>query len=152
MDMDLVALYAAHPFWWWVAAAVILLAIEVATGAEMFLWPAVAAGVLAVICATGLRLPLGADLALFAVLTIAGALVARRFRPPPPGPDINNPLGRLVGQKATVVSAFVRGRGRVLVEGAEWAAELEPEGELLPGDRVEVEAIIDGGRLKVRLA
>jgi membrane protein implicated in regulation of membrane protease activity len=148
--MPLVDLYLANPFWWWVAAAVILLAIEVATGAELFLWPAVAAGVLAVLCAVGLRLPLGADIALFATLTIAGALVARRFRPPPGGPDINDPLNRLIGMKGTVVTAFARGRGRVLVEGAEWAAELELEGELQPGDRVQVEQIIDGGRLKVR--
>jgi len=148
--MDIVGLYMANPFWWWVGAAVVLLAIEVATGAELFLWPAVAAGVLAVLCAVGLRLPLGADIALFAILTIAGSLVARQFRPAPAGPDINDPLNRLVGLKGTVVAAFDRGRGRVLVEGAEWAAELEGERELAPGDRVEVEAIIDGGRLKVR--
>jgi membrane protein implicated in regulation of membrane protease activity len=150
--VDLVALYLANPFWWWVAAAVALLAIEVATGAELFLWPAVSAGVLAVVSACGVRLPLGADIALFAALTIAGALVARRFRPPPAGPDINDPLSRLVGLKGTVVTAFARGRGRVLVEGAEWAAELDGEGALEPGDRVEIEAVIDGGRLKVRPA
>ncbi len=150
--MDLVGLYTANPFWWWVGAAVVLLAIEVATGAELFLWPAVAAGVLAVLSPVGLRLPLGADIALFAILTIAGSLVARQFRPAPPGPDINDPLNRLVGLKGTVVAAFVRGRGRVLVEGAEWTAELGGEGALIPGDRVEVEAIIDGGRLKVRPA
>ena len=148
--MDLVALYTADPFWWWVGAAVVLLAIEVATGAELFLWPAVAAGVLAVLSASGVRMPLGADIALFAVLTIAGALVARRVRPPPAGPDINDPPNRLVGMKGTAVAAFTRGRGRVLVEGAEWAAELEPEAPLEAGDRVEVEAIIDGGRLRVR--
>ena len=148
--MDIVGLYLANPFWWWVAAAVILLTVEVATGAEMFLWPAVAAGVLAVLSASGVRLPLGADIALFAVLTIAGALVARKVRPPATGPDINDPLNRLVGLKGTVVSAFDRGRGRVLVEGAEWGADADTDIALAPGDRVLVEAIIDCGRLKVR--
>jgi membrane protein implicated in regulation of membrane protease activity len=149
--MDLVGLYLANPFWWWVAAAAILLTIEVATGSEVFLWPAVAAGVLAVLSASGVRLPLGADLALFAVLTIAGALVAKKVRPPPAmGPDINDPLHRLVGLKGTVVSAFDRGRGRVLVEGSEWGADTDSDAALIPGDRVLVEAIIDGGRLKVR--
>lgn len=147
--MDFIGLYLANPFWWWVAAAAILLAVEVATGAELFLWPAVAAGVLAVVCVAGLHLPLGADVGLFAVLTIVGSLAARQFRPASAGPDINDPLNRLVGLKGTAVTAFSRGRGRVLVEGAEWAAEAD-EGELAPGDRVEVAAIIDGGRLKVR--
>jgi membrane protein implicated in regulation of membrane protease activity len=148
--MDLVALYTANPFWWWVAAAVVLLAIEVATGAEVFLWPATAAGVVAILHASGVRFPLGVDLAVFAVLTIAGALLARRFRVAPAGPDVNDPQNRLVGVKGAVTSAFERGRGRVLVEGAEWTAEIEDDAALAPGDRIEVVAVLDGGRVKVR--
>lgn len=151
--MELLDLYIAHPFWWWVGAAVILLAIEVAMGAELFLWPAVAAAIMAVIALTGVHLPLGGDAAIFAGLTIAGALLARRVRPKPASPDINDPLNRLVGMKGAVVTAFERGRGRVLVEGAEWAAELEDGvASLLPGDRVVVAKVLDGGRLQVRPA
>jgi membrane protein implicated in regulation of membrane protease activity len=141
----------ANPFWWWTAAALALLAVEVATGAELFLWPAASAGVVAVLTAVGLPLPMGFDVGLFAVLTIATTLAARKFRRPAMGPDINDPLNRLVGVKGAVVAAFDRGRGRVLVEGTEWAAELEGEDQALaPGDRIEVAAILDGGRLKVR--
>lgn len=151
--MGLVDLYIAHPFWWWIAAGVGLLAIEVATGAELFLWPSIAAFAMAVITSFGLHMPLGADVAIFATMTIIGALIARRFRPRPFGPDINDPLNRLVGLKGAVVTEFERGAGRVLVEGAEWAAELE-DGTLalLPGDRVVVAKVLDGGRLQVRPA
>ena len=141
----------ANPFWWWTAAALALLAVEVATGAELFLWPAASAGVVAVLTAVGLSLPMGFDVGLFAVLTIVSTLAARKIRRPPMGPDINDPLNRLVGVKGAAVAAFDRGRGRVLVEGTEWAAELDDESSSLsPGDRVEVAAILDGGRLKVR--
>jgi membrane protein implicated in regulation of membrane protease activity len=150
--MELIDLYVAHPFWWWVGAAVALLAIEVATGAELFLWPALAAGTMAVLAGARLHMPVGVDLALFAAMTIAATLVARRFRPAT-SPDINDPLNRMVGLKGAVVTAFERGAGRVMVEGAEWAAEAE-EGApgLLPGDRIVVAKVLDGGRLQVRPA
>ena len=148
--MNLVGLYLANPFWWWVGAAVALLAIEVATGAQMFLWPAVAAGVVALLQLLRLPLPLGADLAVFAILTIAGTLAARRLRVSTGGPDINDPLNRLVGQKGAAVAGFEHGQGRVLVEGTEWAAELDRGTELVAGERIEVTGVLDGGRLQVR--
>lgn len=147
----MIDVFTVSPFWWWTAAALGLLAVEVATGAELFLWPAASAGVVAVLTAVGVPLPVGFDVGLFAVLTIATTLAARKVRRPPLGPDINDPLNRLIGVKGTAVAAFERGRGRVLVEGTEWAAELQHEADhLSPGDRVEVAAILDGGRLKVR--
>lgn len=148
--MDIVALYLANPFWWWVAAGVALLAIEVATGAELFLWPAVAAGVMAVVFLLGLKMPLGVDLAIFAVLTIAGTIASRRTRQKDLGPDINDASVRLVGRQGLAVTVFEDGRGRVAVEGAEWAAEAEEEQAVASGQRIEVLSVLDGGRLKVR--
>jgi membrane protein implicated in regulation of membrane protease activity len=150
--MAILQLYLDSPFYWWICAAVALLAIEVATGAELFLWPAVAAGVMAVLAATGVHFLPGMDVGLFAVMTIASTLAARRFRMPK-GADINDPLNRLVGMKGAVVTEFQRGAGRVMVEGAEWAAEVDGEVlTLLPGDRVVVAKVLDGGRLQVRAA
>jgi membrane protein implicated in regulation of membrane protease activity len=143
-------LYATQPFWVWLAIGVMLLAVEAAFSTEWLLWPAVAAGVVAVMTALGLRFGLGVEVAIFAVLTIAATLLSRRLIQrvnPDAAPDINDRDGRLVGQRAQVVQPFVDGRGRVFVSGAEWPAEID--GPAPPvGESVVVEA--GGPRLKVR--
>jgi membrane protein implicated in regulation of membrane protease activity len=149
--MDLLAAFAAQSFWWWAAAAAALLALEVATGSSLLLWPAASAAVVGVLLLLGLDLPTGADVALFAILTIVSTLAARRFikKPEATGPDINDPHHRLAGQQGEAVAAFSRGQGRVLVDGKEWAAEADEAAALHKGDRVAVVAVLDGGRLKV---
>ena len=148
----LLNLYAAQPFWLWLAVGVILLAIEAAASTEWLLWPAVSAGVVAVMTAAGVRLGLPGEVAVFAILTVISTLLSRRLiaKANPDGPDINDRDSRLIGQRARVVQAFVDGRGRVFVSGAEWAAEIV--GDAPPvGDSVIVESA-GGSALKVRLA
>jgi inner membrane protein len=150
----LTELHAAQPFWIWLALGVILLAVEAAFSTEWLLWPAVAAGVVAVVTALGL--PLGGfwgETALFAVLTVIATLLSRRLIQrvnPSDSPDINARDSRLVGQRAQVVQAFVDGRGRVFVSGAEWIAEIEGAGPLA-GESVIVERV-EGSKLRVRAA
>ncbi len=147
----LINLHAAQPFWIWLALGVILLAIEAAFSTEWLLWPAVAAGVVAVVTALGLPLGLPGEFLLFAVLTVAATLMSRRLIQrvnPSDSPDINARDSRLVGQRAQVVQAFVDGRGRVFVSGAEWVAEIEGAAPLA-GESVIVVSI-DGPKLKVR--
>ncbi len=121
----LTELYAAQPFWMWLAFAVVLLAIEAALSTEWLLWPAVSAGVVAILSAVGLRLGLPVEIAIFAVLTIVSSIASRRLvrRVNPSEPDINDRDSRLIGQEARVVEAFVNGRGRVFISGSEWPAE-----------------------------
>ena len=129
----------------------ILLAIEAATSTEWLLWPAVSAGVVAVVTALGLPLGFLGEVALFAVLTVAATLLSRQLIQrvnPSDSPDINAREGRLIGQRAQVIQPFVDGRGRVFVSGAEWSAEIvgpSPE----PGESVIVEATLVA-LLKVR--
>lgn len=143
-------LYVAHPFWPWLALAALFLAIEVATGTGWLLWPAASAfivGLLAEAIHPGLAIELG----LFAVLTIASTYLARRFLRPvldPVSPDLNDPLQRLVGQHGQVVSAFEQGRGRVFVDGKDWAAEAGDPAPLI--DQTVVVTGVDGAVLKVR--
>ncbi|GAA0655047.1 NfeD family protein [Brevundimonas lenta] len=150
----LIEFYTAQPFWIWLALGVLLLAIEAAFSTEWLLWPAVAAGVVAVVTALGL--PLGGfwgQTALFAGLTVLATLLSRRLIQrvnPSDAPDINARDSRLVGQRAQVVQAFVDGRGRVFVSGAEWPAEIDGAAPLA-GESVVVESI-DGPKLKVRAA
>ena len=149
----LIEFHSAQPFWIWLALGVILLAVEAAFSTEWLLWPAVAAGVVAVLTAIGLSPGFWGEVALFGILTGASTLLSRRLIQrvnPSDAPDINARDSRLVGQRAQVVQAFVDGRGRVFVSGAEWSAEIE--GEAPPaGESVVVESI-DGPLLKVRAA
>jgi len=144
-----VALYQAQPFWLWLAIGCLFLAVEAASGTEWLLWPAVSAGIVAVVTllASGLGLPI--ELALFAVLTLATTLASRRLikRINPTDPDINDRAARLVGETAEVTQAFVDGRGRVFVSGSEWSAVIEGDGPSV-GESVRVEGV-DGSKLKV---
>jgi hypothetical protein len=102
---------------------------------------------------TGLNLGLPVELLIFAVLTIAGSLLARRYLPKPfrsEGHDVTDPGHRLAGQHGHAVDAFADGVGRVFVDGKEWAAELDGEGDLAAGAKVKVAAVLDGARLKVK--
>lgn len=147
----LLDLYASQPFWIWLGVAVVLLAFEASLSTEWLLWPAVAAGVVAVITALGVRMGLAAEVGVFAGLTILATLMSRRLVKrvnPEDLPDINDRDLRLVGRRARVVQPFVEGRGRVFVSGAEWAAQIEGDGPPV-GDSVVVDRL-DGPSLKVR--
>ncbi|MEO6341343.1 MAG: NfeD family protein [Caulobacteraceae bacterium] len=148
---DVAAFYAAHPFWVWMGVTAALLAVEAAVGTQWLLWPAVSAGVMALV--TLLRLPIGpmGEVALFAGLTLVTTVTCRRLlvRVQPGGDDINDRSTRLIGVGGDVVAPFVEGRGRVFVDGAEWPAELE--GEAGSGARIVVTAV-KGASLKVRFS
>ncbi len=142
--------YALQPFWLWLAVAAICLAIEVSTGTGWLLWPAASAFVIGLI-AQALHPGAVLEIGLFAILTIASTYLARRFLRPvlePTGPDLNDPLKRLIGQRGQVLSTFEQGRGRVFVDGKDWAAETE---EPIPAISQEVVVIgLNGAVLKVR--
>ena len=143
-------IYVAQPFWLWLAIGVVLLAIEAAASTEWLLWPAVSAGIVAVISAIGIKLGFVGEIGLFAALTVASTLMSRRLIQrvnPGDQPDINDRDSRLVGQRAQVIEPFVNGRGRVFVSGAEWAAELD--GDVPTGADVVVSQV-GTGRLTVR--
>lgn len=150
----LISLYAAQPFWLWLAIGVVLLGIEAAASTEWLLWPAVSAGLTALISALAPNLGLPVEVGVFAALTVVATILSRRLvKRVNPGdqPDINDQALRLIGLRAQVVEPFVDGRGRVFVSGAEWPAEIEDASALAPGESVIVESI-SGPRLKVRPA
>jgi membrane protein implicated in regulation of membrane protease activity len=137
------------------AAAAVLLAVEVATGSGYLLWPSAAAGVVALLNLAGLHLGWAGDAIVFAVLTIVSTLVTKRWFPrrlPGSGRDLNDLKANLIGHEGRAVTPFEDGRGRVFVEGKEWAAELDGADAPRPGGRVQVTAILGGATLKVRAA
>jgi hypothetical protein len=147
----LMAFYATHPFWVWLAAAAVFLAVEVATGTGWLLWPAASAflvGLLTLVVASGAPVELG----LFAGLTIAATYLARRFLKPvldAKNPDLNDPALRLVGRDGEVLAGFVNGKGRVFVDGKEWAA-VAPEGEPPAAGQKVLVVAVEGAVLTVR--
>jgi membrane protein implicated in regulation of membrane protease activity len=143
--------YLLHPVWSWLTVAAILLAAEVATGTGWLLWPAASAAITAVIAYATRKLGLPGEAVAFAALTIVSTLAAKTLLPKKTlqtGPDINDRAGELVGKVGKAVGAFAGGQGRVMVDGAEWAAEAQGP---LPhaGDRVEVLGVF-GAKLSVR--
>jgi membrane protein implicated in regulation of membrane protease activity len=149
---DIISLYDTHPVWIWIALGAALLAVEVATGSGWLLWPAAAAGIVALAVAFA-----GLDLAqatlVFALLTISLALLARRYLPKSllrhASHDINDNVARLVGHHGQVVASFKGRSGRVFIDGKEWAAELDEGDGLEAGSRVEVTGVA-GAHLRVR--
>ena len=152
--MDAVAnIYLDHPFWVWLAIGALFLAAEIATSTGYLLWPAASAAILALLALFGIRLGLPAELSIFAGLTIVSTLAAHKFMPRnlmAHDPDINDPHLRLVGQRGLSTSAFVDGMGRVDVDGKDWAASLEDGATLPVGAPVEIVAILDGARVRVK--
>jgi membrane protein implicated in regulation of membrane protease activity len=150
--MDLLAdFYATHVVWIWIGVGAAFLAVEVATGSGWLLWPAISAGVVAVIEAFW-TLSTRWAVFVFAVLVIVSTATARRYFPrrlAAEGQDINDNIARLVGHEGRVVAPFEAGLGRVFVDGKEWAAELEAGESLAAGARVTV-AGVAGARLRVR--
>lgn len=152
--MDTIAgIYADQPFWIWVGLAAALLAIEVMTGTGWLLWAAASAAATgAVVGLLDANIP--TTLLLFAVLTIASTLLARRYLPrsvPAAAGDINDNIARLVGHRGAAVGDFVGRAGRVFIDGKEWAAELADGQGLEAGAAVEVVGV-SGARLTVRRA
>jgi hypothetical protein len=138
-----------HPLALWLAIGGVLLAIEVATGSGWLLWPAASAAMMGVLGLV-VRLELNAQIMVFAVLTIATTLAGRSFFPRVGhGHDINDTRSRLAGLDGVAAGDFREGRGRVFVDGKEWAAQLDGSGALASGMKVIVVSA-DGACLTVR--
>ncbi|UTP39036.1 NfeD family protein [Phenylobacterium sp. LH3H17] len=145
-------IYADHALWVWLALGAAILAVEVAFGSGWLLWPAASAGVVGLL--SGVLDTTAQEIGLFAALTIVSTLLARRFWPSKAeeGADINDNVARLVGHRGKAAAPFDGRSGRVLIDGKEWAAELDEGESLSAGGDVEVIGLSGGSRLRVRAA
>lgn len=138
-----------HPFALWLAIGAVLLAAEVGTGSGWLLWPAASAAVIGLL---GLvwHFDVNMQLVIFAILTIVTTLAGRHFFPRAiAGGDINDTRSRLAGLDGIAAGDFQGGRGRVFVDGKEWAAELEGASTLGSGMKVIVVGV-NGSCLTVK--
>lgn len=138
-------------FWIWLTLGILILGVEIFLGTQWLLWSAAAAGVVAVLCLTGLPFGFALQAATFAVLSLAMALLTRRLLHLPQAvTDINEPHSRLLGKQAEVLSGFdaVAGgerTGRVVFDGVEWPAVLKSgDAPLKTSDRVVIEGVTEG--------
>ncbi len=138
------------PWLWWIAGAV-LVGLELAAPGVFLLWIGLGAAATGVVLALWPALPLTWQLLLFAALMFASlaAGVAVQRRANRAGPQLNQELQGLVGQRLQSLVTFEHGRGRVRVGDSSYAAEArEP---VAAGEVVEV-AAVDGTTLRVRSA
>lgn len=137
--------------WFWLIAGVILAIAEIIAPGFFMIWLAAAAivtGLLALI----LPISMTAQIALFAVLSVAAVYAGRRWFALNPiessDPKLNDRGARLVGETVTVVEAIESGSGRVKVGDSVWNAR---GGDAAVGARVKVTGS-DGATLLVESA
>jgi membrane protein implicated in regulation of membrane protease activity len=146
-------LFSSLTFWAWVGVGAVLLAIEIPMTTGWLLAPAVGAFFMAALQLLGVEPAWPWQLADYAVFTIVLTVIAKIARPrlftQHATPDINDRMGSLLGKTGHAVGPFTNGGGRVLVDGAEWDAEVEGE---MPaaGGKVEVVRVLGGAKLAVK--
>jgi membrane protein implicated in regulation of membrane protease activity len=142
--------------WHWLVLALILLAVEIMLGTFDLLWVSIAAGATALFATFAI---IGShswqgQLIFFAVASIGLIILGRTVfadmrRERGEHPTLNRLMNRTIGRRATVISAFSGGRGRVRLGDTEWGAESVDGSNPGDGDQVVVEGT-EGNGLKVR--
>ena len=131
--------------WHWVAIALVLFSIEMLVGTFDLLWMATAALIAALF--TWLA-PEGVNnwqsqTIVFAIAATALVVMGRTLfsglrEPAASHPDLNDRIGKMVGQKAIVTEAFAGGKGRIKFGDTQWSAECEGDAACFIGDSVEI--------------
>lgn len=144
-----------NPLYFWGAFALFLLVVEVLTGTAWLLWAAMAAGVtgLATLSpefAANVQLQWIVFGLLAIIMTFAGRPYAKKWLRGESPNDINHRI--LEGRKVKAIQAFEGNRGRVMLDGAEWTAILEGDGDVFEGQTLIVTGRIEGATLSVKMA
>lgn len=133
----------------WLAAALALGIAELLVPGVFLIFLAIAAGVTALTTCAISELPIGLQLAEFAVWSVVCVVIGRRWYRDFPvesdAPVLNAPALRLRGQVVTVTTPIVGGEGRARLGDGEWPVRGP---EAASGTRLRV-AHVDGGVLLV---
>jgi len=148
---------AAMPFWYWWVLAAGLLIIEIATGTTYFLWPAAAAAITGFADLWPLDGQWGAQLLVFALLTLGLTIFATpRVKPLLTKGQtdhlmLNERGAQKIGKRARVEEPFVGGEGKIRVADTVWLATSAEGDNLEAGAEVVIERV-EGARVFVRRA
>lgn len=143
-------------FWHWLAAGAVLMILELIAPGVIFMWLGLACVITGIVFWTLPELTLESQLAIFAALSVIGAITGRaigRSRDRPRDyPSFGQPDSEHIGAVYLLEEPTVNGHGEVRIGDSVWPIELRPhEGELSEGDLVKVSAV-DGATLIVEPA
>lgn len=127
---------------WWAISGLAMLVLEVFAPGAIFLWPGLAAMLIAILAVT-LEPVWQVNVVVFSVLSFVFAYLGRgaylRFREQHDHHDLNKKQHQLVGKLCTVAETTNYESGRVKLNDGSWLSRCDPEyGELSPGSMVEV--------------
>ncbi|MGE0046469.1 MAG: NfeD family protein [Hyphomonadaceae bacterium] len=154
MDAILSLLNSIEP-WHWAVLGLLLLIGELSTGTTFLLWPAVAAGLVALVAWLMPETGGLAEIGIFAAVTIVLTLMGPRYvrggwlQGGNTHATLNERGAAMVGQRGIVTEAFIAGLGTVKLGDTTWRAKSDEA--LVIGDAVEVTAA-DGPTLSVKRA
>jgi membrane protein implicated in regulation of membrane protease activity len=116
--------------WWWITLGVVLIGLEMTTMSFFLIWPGIAAVVIAILLWMAPGMSGEAQVALFAVLSVAftwvgRTIIVRTGQAESDKPALNRRSNQLVGRHATAVAAFRSGEGSVEIDGVRWKARCE---------------------------
>lgn len=109
---------------WWIIAAILGI-VELIVPGIFFVWLAVAAAIVGALVVV-LPVPLMAQIALFAVLSVIAVWTSRRWFTRHPiesdAPLLNQRVRSYIGQSFTLEHAIVNGRGKLKIGDGQWLA------------------------------
>ena len=112
------------PQWIWKSLGLLLGIAEIIAPGFYLIWIGLAAIITGAIAFLGISIPL--QFVIFAVLTVASILLAKRYFNANPiestDPLLNNRMARMVGEIVTVVEPIEGGSGRIKVGDGVWTA------------------------------
>lgn len=137
-------------FWHWLILGFALIALEVVVPGTFLIWPGIAAVLIGLVAYMAPGLAWQALAALFAVLTVAAALVGRRLyarlhQPIDTEPALNRRAESFVGSTHTLGTPILDGQGRLRLGDTTWKV-VGPD--LPTGTRIRIIGV-DGIALKV---
>jgi len=128
---------------WWIIAAVLGI-LELIVPGVFFVWLAVAAAIVGLLVLV-LPIPLMAQIALFALLSVIAVWASRRWFTRHPiasdAPLLNQRVRSYIGHSFTLEQAIVNGRGKLKIGDSQWLATGP---DLAAGTMVRVTGEADG--------
>ena len=146
------ALLSALEFWHWLVLGVVLATIEIFAPGIFFLWLGISSAIVGIIIWIFPGLDWQWQLLLFAVLSIASVVLARRYLIRHPiksdEPNLNLRGHQYVGRTFTLEEPVVNGQGKIQVDDSTWKITCE---DCEAGTRVLIQGV-DGVVLRAKIA
>lgn len=145
-------LLAGLEFWHWLVLGVALAIIEVFAPGVFFLWLGVSAGVVGLVLWIFPGLDWQIQLLLFAIVSVASVVLARRYLTRHPLesdlPNLNLRGQQYVGRTFTLAEPVVNGQGKIRVDDSTWKITCD---DCEAGTKIIIDGV-DGVVLRARIA